>query len=197
MKQILALCALLLLSAQTASAVGTVRFLDTWSEMNTWESGVQAIDFAQTLDKKLVFVAGKEGGVQLYSVVGEHLTTVPTNAPLVAIDIDQRGKTLYLAEQNGTCSVIRVSMESGFPSLSAQGRWKTSARPMDVASLPDRQLVFVLEADSVVRMYSYTGALLGFIPVPKGIFAIDLVPRSTVLHIIGRHGRYTAVRLHL
>ncbi|MGX9725906.1 MAG: YncE family protein [Candidatus Electronema sp. VV] len=183
--------------AQTAPASGGTRFLDTWSEMNTWESGVQAADFAQTLDKKLAFVAGREGGVHIYSVVGEHLTTVPTKAPLAAMDIDQRGRTLYLAEQNGTCAVLRISMDSGVPSWSAQGRWKTQARPVDVASLPDRQLVFVLEADSFVRMYSYTGTLLGFIRVPTGIFAIDLVPRSTVLHLMGRQGRYTAVRLHL
>ncbi len=165
--------------------------------MNTWDSGIQAAEFAQTLDKKLAFVAGREGGVHIYSVVGEHLTTVPTTAPLAAMDIDQRGKTLYLAEQNGSCAVVGIDMASGFPSWSAQGRWKTTAMPVDIASLPDRQLVFVLEADSVVRMYSYTGALLGFIPVPKGIFAIDMVPRTTVLHLMGRQGRYTAVRLHL
>uniref|UniRef100_UPI0040572EBE YncE family protein n=1 Tax=Candidatus Electronema sp. TaxID=2698783 RepID=UPI0040572EBE len=197
MKKTLALCALLLLPPMTSPAADGARLLDTWSEMNTWESGVQAAEFAQTLDKKFVFVAGREGGVQIYSAVGEHLTTVPTKAPLAAMDIDQRGRTLYVAEQNGICAVFRIDMASGFPSWSAQGRWKTRARPVDVASLPDRQLVFVLEADSVVRMYSYTGALLGFIPVPSGISAIDLVPRSAVLYLMGRHGRYTAVRLHL
>lgn len=197
MRKTLALCALFLLPAQTAPASGGARFLDTWSELNTWESGVQAADFAQTLDKKLVFAAGRDGGVQIHSAVGEHLTAVPTQTPAAAIDIDQRGRTLYVAEQSRVCTVFRIAMDSGVPSWSVQGRWRTQAAPVDVASLPDRQLVFVLEADSAVRMYSYSGALLGFIPVPKGIFAIDMVPRSTVLHIMGRHGRYTAVRLHL
>jgi len=197
MRKIFALCSLLLLSAQTGNAAlgGGPRFLDTWSEMNSWESGSSPVDFAQTLDKKLVFVLGRDGNVQVYSAVGEQIGTVAVEGQATAIDIDPRGKTLYAIDRNGFCSVFSVSLATGAVDGTRRSRWRTQTRPVDVACLPDRGLVFVLEADSIIRVYSTSGELRHYLPVPKGISALDLVPRRNMLYLVNRNGFYAALRL--
>jgi DNA-binding beta-propeller fold protein YncE len=197
MKKVLALYSLLLLPTQLAVAApsSSPRFIDTWSVMNNWESGANPVDFAQTLDKRLVFVLGEDGNVQIYSAVGEQLGTVSMQNRPVAIDIDPRGRTLYAVDQSGTCTVFNISVETGAADSSVRSRWRTRARPVDVASLPDRGLVFILEADSVIRAYSYTGEMRGYLPVPAGISALDLIPRSNILYLVNRNGFYAALRL--
>ncbi|MCW5198262.1 hypothetical protein VU06_00755 [Desulfobulbus sp. F3] len=199
MKKIIALCSLLLLQARVSPAipVNAPRFLDTWSVMNTWESGASPVDFAQTLDKKLAFVLGEDGNVQVYSAVGEQIGTVAMQNHPVAIDIDPRGKLLYAIDRTGTCTIFNMSLATGPAEGTMRNRWRTQARPVDVASLPDRGLVFVLEADSIIRVYSYTGELRHYLPVPKGISALDLVPRSNMLYLINRNGFYAALKLNL
>ncbi|WP_417909322.1 YncE family protein [Candidatus Electronema sp. PJ] len=197
MKKALALCSLLLLPAQlaTAASSSSPRFLDTWSVMNNWESGASPVDFAQTFDKKLVFVLGEDGNVQIYSAVGEQLGTLSMQSRPVAIDIDPRGKILYVVDQSGTCTIFNISLESGVADGSVRSRWRTQARPVDIASLPDRGLVITLEADSVIRVYSYLGEKQGVLPVPAGISALDLVPRSNMLYLLNRNGFYAALRI--
>ncbi len=153
------------------------------------------MDFAQTFDKKLVFVLGEDGNVQIYSAVGEQLGTLSMQSRPVAIDIDPRGKILYVVDQSGTCTIFNISLESGVADGSVRSRWRTQARPVDIASLPDRGLVITLEADSVIRVYSYLGEKQGVLPVPAGISALDLVPRSNMLYLLNRNGFYAALRI--
>ncbi|WP_417915431.1 YncE family protein [Candidatus Electronema sp. JM] len=197
MRKALALCSFLLLSAQLGNAApgSGPRFLDTWSEMNSWESGASPAALAQTMDKKLVFVLGSDGNVQVYSAVGEQLGTVAVPGQATAIDIDPRGKTLYAIDRSGFCTVFSVSLETGAAAGTVRSHWQTQARPVDIACLPDRGLVFILEADSIVRVYSTAGELRNYLPVPKGISGLDLVPRSNMLYLVNRNGYYAALRL--
>jgi DNA-binding beta-propeller fold protein YncE len=197
MKKTFALCGLLLLSAQVATAAphsGT-RFIDTWSELNTWETGARSVDFAQTLDKKLVFVLGEDGNVQIFSAVGEQLGTVQMQGRPIAIDIDPRGKILYVIDQRGYCTLFNISIATGAADSKVLRSWRTRARTVDVAVLPDRQLVFILEADKTVRVYSYSGQQIGYIPVPAGTSSLDLIPRSAMLYLVNQRGFYTSLQL--
>ncbi len=182
-----------LVSAQPSLAeLGNgIRFLDTWSELNSWELGTQPVDFAQTLDKKLVFVLDQNGVTHLYSAVGEQLGTVKIGGRPIAFAIEPRGKVLHLVDQKGTYLSIGISLEGGMLRGSILKTWQTAARPIDIAVVHERQLVFVLEADSAIHVYSFTGQPLGRIAVSPDTVAFKLVPYSRKLYLVGQNGTFT------
>jgi hypothetical protein len=194
MKKLFVFCIVLLaLSPQFAAARFTdrVRFLDRWSELNVWPVDTQPVDFAQTLDKKFAFVLGRDGGTYIYSAVGEHLGTVRTGGQPVALAVEPRGRMLHLANRNGSCTAISISLAGGMLNWSVRRKWKTAARPLDIAAAFSRKQVFVLEADNTVRVYSFAGQRLGSIPVPRGSSALKVVPRSRTLYLLSRNGTFT------
>jgi len=177
-----------------ANLADPVRFLDTWSELNSWDlGGVQPLDFAQTLDKKFVFVLGEDGGIHVYSAVGEQLGAVRTGTQPVAFAIEARGKMLHLVDQSGTCTAVNLSLTDGALDWSVAKTWKTAARPVDIATAHERQRVFILEADNAVHVYSFDGLSLGSIAAPLGTFSIKTVPYSKKLYLAGRDGMFTGM----
>lgn len=202
MKTVLALSLLLFLSAQPAAAFSparSARFLDTWSLMNTWDAGIRPLDFAQTKDKKLVFLLGSDGRVHVYSAVGEHLGSVPaaSSGRPVAIDIQARGRLLYVVDQNGVCTVYNISLDTGRVSASVRSRWKSgAARPLDIAQMPERELVFILSGDGEVHVHAAAGGQhIGTIPAGWGTVAISLLPRSRRMLLLQEDGSCAAVEL--
>lgn len=201
MKTVLALSLLLFLSAQPAAAFSpaqSARFLDTWSLMNTWDAGNRPLDFAQTWDKKLVFLLGSDGKVHVYSAVGEHLGAVPvaTTGQPVAIDIQARGRQLYVVDQNGICTIYNISLDTGRVSASVRSRWRSGvAQPLDIAHLPERELVFILSREGEVRVHAVSGRRIGTIPADWGTVAINLVPRSRRMLLLQDDGTCSAVEL--
>jgi hypothetical protein len=174
-----------------------VRFLDTWSELNSWDlGGVQPLDFAQTLDKKFVFVLGQDGGIHVYSSVGEQLGTIRTGgAQPISFAIEARGRMLHLIDRSGLCTAVSVSLIGGSVDWSVLKKWKTAARPIDIAAAHERQRVFILEADNAVHVYSFAGRPLGRIAAPFGTFFIKTVPYSRKLYLAGRNGIFTGMEI--
>lgn len=193
MNKILAYCIAFLLSAQFAGAGirDEARLLDTWSEMNSWPVDTQPIDLAQTLDKKLVFVLGDNGSTYIYSAVGEQIGMVRTGGRPVALAIEPRGRMLYLADQTGQCTAVNISLEGGVLNWSVRKTWKTAARPLDIAVASRRNLVFVLENDRAVHVYTLTGQSQGTIPVDPGTSALNIVPRSRTLYLMSQDGFFS------
>jgi hypothetical protein len=187
------LLVLSLVSAQPSQAAfrNDVRFLDTWSEFNTWDLGTRPVDFAQSLDKKLVFVLDQNGIVHLYSAVGEQLGTIKTGSFPVAFAIEPRGKILHLVNQKGSYISIGISLQGGMLQGSILKTWQTAARPLDIAVVHERKLVFVLEADSAVHVYSFTGQPVGRIAVSPDTVALQLVPYTRKLYLVTRNGMFT------
>ena len=108
MKKTLTLCALLLLSSshvltQNAAAQSTTTLLT--SQLATWQLTVKPLDFAQSLDNKLVFVLGDDSKVHIYSTGdGTELGSVPVAKETIALDIAPRGEILFLVDSNKTRS---------------------------------------------------------------------------------------------
>jgi protein-disulfide isomerase len=71
--------------------------------------------------------------------------------------------------------------------------WKTEAKPVDFAQALDGRLVFVLEQDSKVRIYSAEGEQLGAVPVDQGTVAIDIAPRGEMLYVVDQNQNYKAL----
>lgn len=196
MRLVLTCCLSLLLSAPPAlaSLADQVRFLDTWSELNSWDlGGVQPLDFAQTLDKKFVFVLGQDGGIHIYSSVGEQLGTIRTGSQPISFAIEARGRMLHLVDRSGACTAVSVSLAGGSLDWSVLKTWKTAARPIDIATAHERQRVFILEADNAVHVYSFAGMPLGSIAAPPGTFSIKTVPYSRKLYLAARNGIFTGM----
>jgi len=199
MKTVLALSLLLLLSAQSAEALSparAARFLDTWSLMNTWDAGIMPLDFAQTRDKKLVFMLGSDSRVHVYSAVGEHLGSVPPAGRPAAMDIQARGKLLYVVDRNGICTIHNISLDTGRLSSSVRSRWKSgAAQPLDIAHMPERNMVFILDSDGNIYAHSADGQQLGSIPAAYGTVAISLMPRSRRMLMMQEDGSCSAIDL--
>ncbi len=176
-----------------AFSSGQVRFLDTWSELNSWELGVQPLDFAQTLDKKFVFILGDDGSIHIYSAVGEQLGMIRTDNHPVAIAIEPRGRMLHLVNQNGSYMAVSLSLAGGVVDWSVVNRWRTETKPIGIAAAHERKLVFILETDNAVHIYSFAGEPLGSIAAPSGSFSIKTVPYSRKLYLAGKDGMFTEI----
>ncbi len=113
MKKTLTLCALLLLSsgqvlAQNTAAKSTTTLLT--SSLATWQLTVTPVDFAQSLDNKLVFVLGDDSKVHIYSTAdGKELGAVPVAKETIALDISPRGEMLFLVDSNKNYTALDIS----------------------------------------------------------------------------------------
>ncbi len=75
MKKSLVLCGLLLLPAQLQAATPPAKNtgdLD-WSIQKTWKLSTKPLDFAQSLDNKMVYVLGEDSKVHIYAVDGKKM----------------------------------------------------------------------------------------------------------------------------
>lgn len=113
MKKTLTLCALLLLSSSqvllgNASAKSNGTLLT--SPATTWQMSVTPVDFAQSLDSRLVFILGNDSQVHIYSAAdGTELGSVPVAQETVAIDIAPRGEMLFLVDSNKKYTAMDIS----------------------------------------------------------------------------------------
>jgi predicted DsbA family dithiol-disulfide isomerase len=113
MKKTLALCALLLLSsgqvlAQNTAAKSTTTLLT--SPLATWQLTVTPVDFAQSLDNKLVFVLGNDNKVHIYSTAdGREMGAVPVAKETIGLDISPRGEMLFLVDSNKNYTALDIS----------------------------------------------------------------------------------------
>jgi DNA-binding beta-propeller fold protein YncE len=111
MKKTLLLCSLLLIPVQALA--NTPPAQDTgaldWSVQKTWKLSTKPVDFAQTLDNKMVYVLGEDSKVHIYSVGGKEMGAIPVDKSTVAIDIAPRGEMLYLVDGNNTYTSIDIS----------------------------------------------------------------------------------------
>jgi hypothetical protein len=190
-KKTLALCCLLSLSACLPGAALTKQ-VDGWTAAGGWGTGVSTLDFAQTLDRKLVFVLSSDSQVHIYSADGGPAGTVTVGNRAAALAIEPRGKMLYIADQSGACTAVGISFEGGFFSSSVRKTWQLDGTPVDITLANNR--LFVLEADSIVHIYSDEGARLGLIPAAPGTVAIDIAPpRGGLLRLVNQDGTCTAV----
>jgi protein-disulfide isomerase len=130
MKKKLTLCALLLLSssqvlAQDAPAKSSTTLIT--SPLSTWQMNVTPVDFAQSLDNKLVFVLGNDSKVHIYSSAdGVEQGSVPVAKETVAIDIAPRGEMLFLVDSNKNYTALDISFAqdidtAGSPFLGKEG----------------------------------------------------------------------------
>ena len=111
MKKSLVLCGLLLLPAQLQAATPPAKntgALD-WSVQKTWKLSTKPLDFAQSLDNKMVYVLGEDSNVHIYAVDGKKMGTIPVDKSTTAIDIAPRGEMLYLVDSNNTYTAIDIS----------------------------------------------------------------------------------------
>jgi protein-disulfide isomerase len=130
MKKTLTLCTLLLLSssqvlAQDAPTKSSTTLIT--SPLSTWQMTVTPVDFAQSLDNKLVFVLGKDSKVHIYSSAdGAELGSVPVAKETIAIDIAPRGEMLFLVDSNKKYTALDISFAqdidtAGSPFLGKEG----------------------------------------------------------------------------
>ncbi|MEA2116360.1 MAG: hypothetical protein U9P36_13400 [Thermodesulfobacteriota bacterium] len=111
MKHTLILCGLLLLPGQVLAATPPAKDIGAldWSVKTSWKLSTKPLDFAQSLDNKLVYVLGDDGKVHIYAVDGKEMGTIKVDKSTIAIDIAPRGEMLYLVDDNNTYTAIDVS----------------------------------------------------------------------------------------
>jgi DNA-binding beta-propeller fold protein YncE len=178
-----------------ALATGNIPPLDRWSLTETWSVDSPPLDFARSLDRKYVFVLGENRHVTVYSAQGDALGVIPVGQQALALALEPRARMLYVVESNKTYTSMSISLSGGMLRWSVQNRWQTEAVPVDFAYAHDRDMVFVLEEDSVVRVYSPEGKRIGNIPVAPGTIALDIVPRQKKLYLLNQDKTYTAINL--
>lgn len=113
MKKTLAIFILLLLSSNQVLAENTSTTSSTTlitSPLTTWHMNVKPLDFAQSLDNKLVFVLGNDSKVHIYTAFdGTELGSFPVAKETVAIDIAPRGEKLFLVDSNKKYTALDIS----------------------------------------------------------------------------------------
>ncbi len=193
-------CCMIFLSGilLTTSSFGTARgTLSGWSLRRSWQFNCQPVDFSQSLDKKWVFILGNDHKVHIYSANGDKKGHIPVTEGTVAIDIAPRGEKLYVVDQNNIYTAFSISFIGSTLEWTMQKTWKTRTRPLDLVHSKKKELVFVLEEDHAVHIYSFFGEQLGSIPVNPGTVAVEMVPRKSLLYLIDRNNTYTALRIVL
>jgi len=111
MKKTLVLCALLLLPGQLQAAQPPAKGTGSldWSIQKSWKLQTKPIDFAQSLDNKMVYVLGEDSKVYIYSVNGKQMGVLPVDKSTTSIDIAPRGEKLYLVGSDNTYTAIDIS----------------------------------------------------------------------------------------
>lgn len=81
---------------------------------------------------------------------------------------------------------------------SVQQSWKTDGVPLDFVQALDNTKVFFLGSDSKVHIYDPAGNKIGWVPVDKGVTAIDIAPRGEALYLINKTTKeYTALDINI
>jgi len=111
MKKTFFLSLLLLLPCQVSAVTSpaTVTGSLDWTIKNTWKVTEKPLDFAQSLDKKLVYILGEDSKVHIYSAEGKQLGSIPVDKKTSAIDIAPQGEMLYLIGTDKTYTAIDIS----------------------------------------------------------------------------------------
>ena len=111
MKKTLFLALLLLLPSQVSAVTPPApekNSLD-WTIQDTWKITTKPLDFAQSLDQKLVYILGEDSKVHIYSAKGKKLGSIPVDKKTTAIDIAPQGEMLYLIGTDKTYTAIDIS----------------------------------------------------------------------------------------
>ena len=111
MKNTLILCGLLLLPGQVLAVTPPAKDIGAldWSVKTSWKLKAKPLDFAQSLDNKLVYVLSNDSMVHIYADDGTEMGTIKVDKSTVAIDIAPRGEMLYLVDDNNTYTAIDIS----------------------------------------------------------------------------------------
>ena len=111
MKNTLILCGLLLLPSQVLAVTPPAKDIGAldWSVKTSWKLKAKPLDFAQSLDNKLIYVLSNDGMVHIYADDGTEMGTIKVDKSTVAIDIAPRGEMLYLVDDNNTYTAIDIS----------------------------------------------------------------------------------------
>ena len=171
--------------------------LSRWSVRNTWQFEYQPIDFSQSLDGRWIFILGNDSKVHVYSADGNEKGSIPVAAQTVALDIEPRGKTLYIIDKSRTYIAVNISFSPGSLDWSIQNTWKTESVPLSFAHEKSTGQVYILEEDSAVHIYSFSGQSIGSIPVTPGTVAVDLIPRKQMLYLVDQYNTYKALKIYL
>ena len=145
MKKTLTLCSLLLLSssqvlAEDAPAKSGTTLIT--SPLSTWQMNVTPVDFAQSLDNKLVFVLGDDSKVHIYSSAdGVEQGSVPVAKETVAIDIAPRGEMLFLVDSNKNYTALDISFAQDIDTAGSPFLGKEDA-PISLVVFSDFQCPF-------------------------------------------------------
>ncbi|MCI5124320.1 MAG: disulfide bond formation protein DsbA [Candidatus Electrothrix sp. AR5] len=103
---------------------------------------VTPVDFAQSLDNKLVFVLGDDSKVHIYSSAdGAELGSVPVAKETVAIDIAPRGEMLFLVDSNKKYTALDISFAQDIDTAGSPFIGKESA-PISLVVFSDFQCPF-------------------------------------------------------
>lgn len=77
-----------------------------------------------------------------------------------------------------------------------QSSWKLNAKPLDLAHSYDNKKIFILEDDQKVHVYSTKGRELGYVPVDKGVSAIDISPKGKIYLIDEQKNTFSSMLLN-
>lgn len=145
MKKTLTLCALLLLSssqvlAEDAPAKSSTTLVT--SPIANWQLTVTPVDFAQSLDNKLVFVLGDDSKVHIYSTAdGAEQGSVPVAKETIGIDIAPRGEMLFLVDSNKNYTALDISFAQDIDTTGSPFLGKKDA-PISLVVFSDFQCPF-------------------------------------------------------